>query len=55
MARSASAPGKIILSGEYAMALTGARGIAMPSPLTLTATFEEDTRKESLFIDWLQS
>lgn len=52
MARSAFAPGKIILSGEYAMALTGGRGIAMPSRVGLTATFEEDAEKESLFIDW---
>ncbi len=52
MPHSATAPGKIILSGEYAMGLIGARGIAMPSPFTLTATFEEDTEKDSLFIDW---
>ena len=39
MKYTASACGKVILSGEYAVVF-GYPGIAMPAPLTLTATFE---------------
>ena len=47
MKHSASAPGKIILSGEYAVVF-GYKGIAVPALLTLTATFEEDESKDKI-------
>lgn len=49
MKRSASAPGKIILSGEYAVVF-GRRGIAVPSPLKMTATWEEQESDSKLSI-----
>lgn len=42
---TAVAPGKIILSGEYAVVF-GYPGIAVPASLTLTATFEEGSTKK---------
>ena len=36
-----TAPGKIILTGEYAVVF-GYPGIAVPSPLSMTVTLEED-------------
>ncbi len=48
MSRSATACGKIILSGEYAVVF-GHRGIAFPSPdHTLTVSFEETPWESSL-------
>jgi mevalonate kinase len=47
-----SAPGKIILSGEYAVVF-GHPGIAVPSPQTLCVSFEE--RNEGIgTVDWHQ-
>ncbi|MDP7477117.1 MAG: hypothetical protein QF442_01580, partial [Candidatus Peribacteraceae bacterium] len=40
--KTATATGKIILSGEYAVVF-GYPGIAMPAPLKVMATFEEDS------------
>ena len=40
MRQTGQAPGKIILSGEYAVVF-GFPGIAIPAPLSLRATFEE--------------
>ncbi|MFH0769931.1 MAG: hypothetical protein V1926_00985 [Candidatus Peregrinibacteria bacterium] len=40
---TAIAPGKIILSGEYAVVF-GYPGIALPAPLTLQATFDKSSK-----------
>ncbi len=47
----ASACGKIILSGEYAV-LFGYPGIAVPAPLHLTANFEEDPAGDDIIVHW---
>ena len=44
MANHTSVPGKIILSGEYAVVF-GYPGIAMPSPIGIRATFEPSKQK----------
>jgi len=46
------APGKIIISGEYAVVF-GETGIAIPAPIGIRATFMEDTRKDHLDVKWL--
>ncbi|HAI98391.1 TPA: hypothetical protein DCL30_02495 [Candidatus Peribacteria bacterium] len=51
MKHSASAPGKIILTGEYAV-LLGYPGIALPSPQRLQATFSPDEKLHSIITDW---
>jgi mevalonate kinase len=51
MQRTSSAPGKIILSGEYAV-LFGKRGIAVPSPFQMVATFEENEHEQNLERVW---
>jgi len=48
--RTASATGKIILTGEYAV-LFGKRGIAVPSKETMTVSFSP-VRTGGLTIDW---
>ncbi len=48
VATSASAPGKIILSGEYAVVF-GYPGIAVPASLRMTATWTPDEKR---IIDW---
>lgn len=48
-----TACGKIILSGEYAV-LFGYSGIAVPAPLKMTVTFEEDTTTKDLTIEWAE-
>lgn len=45
------APGKIILSGEYAV-LFGYAGVSVPSSLGVEVVFEEDPAYESLEIHW---
>lgn len=51
MKKSVFAPGKIILSGEYAV-MFGYPGIAIPSTLGITATFEEnDSNKLTIVIE----
>src|SRR5262245_41625261 len=62
MKRAGSAPGKIILSGEYAVAL-GYRGIAMPAQMTATVEWKESDQPlaaasegiagSKTFLDWL--
>ncbi len=47
----ASAPGKIILSGEYAV-LFGHRGIAVPSKESITVTWADDTSFPKPIIIW---
>ena len=49
MKRTASAPGKIILSGEYAVVF-GYKGIAVPAKLTMDVAYEESAKP--LAIDW---
>ncbi len=51
MKRTAQAFGKIILSGDHAV-VHGYPAIAIPSTRGITATFEEDTAKDSLLVDW---
>ena len=51
MHRNSYAPGKIVLSGEYAV-LFGSSGIAVPSSHGVTATFEEDPKREDIDINW---
>lgn len=46
-----TAPGKIILCGEYAVVF-GYPGIAVPSPVTMTVSFEEDPNTKDLTIEW---
>lgn len=45
------APGKIILSGEYAV-LFGFPGVAVPSSLGMEATFEEDASLDQVAVKW---
>src|SRR5438876_154310 len=45
------APGKIILSGEYAV-LFGYAGIAVPATVGIEAVFEEDRADKKILIDW---
>ena len=45
------APGKIILSGEYAV-LFGFPGVAVPSSLGMEATWEEDPSLDQVAIEW---
>lgn len=49
--KTASAPGKIILSGEYAV-LFGHAGIAVPAPLNVRITYVADPLLENMHIDW---
>src|SRR3989344_9472569 len=51
MSRCASACGKIILSGEYAVVF-GFPGIAIPAPLRVTATFMENPHLHDIIVDW---
>src|SRR3989338_2730587 len=51
MHRNSYAPGKIVLSGESAV-LFGSSGIAVPSSHGVTATFEEDPKREDIDINW---
>lgn len=51
MTRESSAPGKIILTGEYAVVF-GHPGIAVPAPLTMRVRYEEDLGKPDLAIEW---
>lgn len=51
MQRSAFAPGKIILSGEYAMVF-GYPGIAVPAAIGVTATFEEHSDANGIETEW---
>ncbi len=53
MNRETNAPGKIILSGEYAV-LFGYPGIAVPSSQCVFATYEEQADATNLRIDWPQ-
>ncbi len=53
MKSESQAPGKIILSGEYAVVF-GYPGIAVPSPQYLRVTFEKLTNREDILIDWPQ-
>jgi len=48
---SASAPGKIILTGEYAV-IFGWQGIAIPVPLTMSVTFEDDRSCTGIEVTW---
>lgn len=50
MANTASAPGKIILSGEYAV-LFGKQGLAIPAPLRVAVRYSAEPR-DNLVIDW---
>ncbi|MSR67215.1 hypothetical protein EXS65_00075 [Candidatus Peribacteria bacterium] len=52
--RSASASGKIILSGEYAV-LFGKRGIAIPSDLRMNITLEESQKNNGITIHFVPS
>lgn len=49
--RTSSAPGKIILSGEYAVVF-GFPGIAVPAPVGVTAKYTEDLGRPDLQILW---
>src|SRR3990167_682222 len=49
--RNAFAPGKIILSGEYAVVF-GYAGIAVPSSIGIEAVFEEDSACENILLTW---
>ncbi len=49
--RTATAPGKIILTGEYAV-LFGKRGIAVPSAECVTVTWTEDVSMPDPVIVW---
>jgi len=51
MHQQGSAPGKIILTGEYAVVF-GFPGIAVPSPLKMVVTFEEDRSHNEIAIHW---
>lgn len=51
MTRRATAPGKIILSGEYAVVF-GHRGIAVPSKQAMEVQFEEDLDAPGLAISF---
>ncbi len=50
MTRSAFAPGKIILSGEYAVVF-GYPGLAIPSSIGLKAEYQEDVLSTGLSVD----
>lgn len=52
MKHTAVAPGKIILTGEYAVVF-GHPGIAVPAPLAMQATFEENPASRALTLKWL--
>jgi len=54
MTHTASAPGKIILTGEYAVVF-GYPGVAIPSSLRMTATFTEDPSKKNVEITWSET
>ncbi|PIR48631.1 hypothetical protein COU80_02890 [Candidatus Peregrinibacteria bacterium CG10_big_fil_rev_8_21_14_0_10_55_24] len=54
MSTEGSAPGKFILSGEYAVVF-GWPGIAIPAPLTLRATFNEDRTCGGIDVVWEDS
>ena len=49
---TAVAHGKIILTGEYAVVF-GHHGIAVPAPLAMQATFEENPKSAALALKWL--
>ena len=49
--KTATVRGKIILTGEYAV-LFGYPGIAVPAPLGISVTFEEDPSTNDLSIAW---
>ena len=49
--KSTKAPGKIILTGEHAV-VHGYPGIAVPAPLTMKVTLEEDSALKGLQIHW---
>lgn len=51
MARSASAPGKIILCGEYAVVF-GYPGIAIPSSLRVNVSYAEDKTTQDIHVHW---
>lgn len=51
MSNTASAPGKIILSGEYAVVF-GKRGIAIPSKESITVTWTKDASLSEAEILW---
>lgn len=51
MQQAATATGKIILCGEYAV-LFGKPGIAIPAPLSVTATFEKDPSLGDVIVEW---
>lgn len=50
-ARTAFAPGKIILTGEYAVVF-GHPGVAVPARRGIRAVFEEDLQKVGLALEW---
>ncbi|MDO8468529.1 MAG: hypothetical protein Q7S29_02105 [Candidatus Peribacter sp.] len=52
MKHTAVAHGKIILTGEYAVVF-GHPGIAVPAPLAMQATFEENAASRALTLKWL--
>lgn len=52
MKHTAVAPGKIILTGEFAV-IFGHPGIAVPAPLAMQATFEENPGARALTLKWL--
>ena len=49
--KTASAPGKIILSGEYAVVF-GYSGIAVPAPLHATASFTPNDSLDEIVVHW---
>ena len=51
MKQTAFAPGKIILSGEYAVVF-GHPGIAFPASIGMRVTWEEQPRKRTLVLKW---
>ncbi len=51
MQRCAFAPGKVILTGEYAVVF-GYRGVAIPATIGIKVVFEEDSSFESVHIAW---